>query len=145
MDKTLRCVGVCQDKNLDFSRPYLCLQWDIHTCIKVSRWVPVCGGKTSLLVQLFFFFFGQSICLCSGLQKGGAGCGGKVSGPIPLQRSWRHPQCFADWVWGGWSSLGPLSQGEEHKEALCRDLTMPQHFWLCKRRGPLLPFSPGGF
>lgn len=57
MDKTLRCVGVCQDKNLDFSRPYLCLQWDIHTCIKVSRWVPVCGGKNSLLVQLFFFFW----------------------------------------------------------------------------------------
>lgn len=63
MDKTLRCVGVCQDKNLDFSRPYLCLQWDIHTCIKVSRWVPVCGGKNSLLVQLFFFFLAKaSVC-----------------------------------------------------------------------------------
>lgn len=144
MDKTLKCVGVCQDKNLDFPDHIFASS---GTYILVSRCLDgsLCVVAKTAFWCSFFFFFGQIICLCSGLQKDGAGCGGKVSGPIPLQRSWRHPQCFADWVWGGWSSLGPLSQGEEHTEALCRDLTMPQHFWLCKRRGPLLPFSPGGF
>lgn len=110
-----------------------------HIHIRVSWWVPVC-----VVAEAAFWcsLFGQSTCLCSGLQEGGAGYAGKVPRPIPLQGSWRHSQCFANWMWGGCFSLGSLSRGEEHKEVLCRDFTIP---WPLQEEGPVLPFNLGSF